>query len=276
MRDRETNREEHCCRCRSEDGRADAGKAEEIVWNETAETPCDVKKQAPNCLRIEVHNGKQHGAGIAPAHAPQAQGPDGQGQPQIAESAMVRDSHLGRWTEVADRAQLVECRIGDYSYVMNDSDLMYTTVGKFCSIASHVRINPSNHPMWRATQHHFTYRASFYGFGEDEPWLFDWRKQSPVTLGHDVWVGHGAIILPGNTIGTGAVVAAGAVVTKDVPDYTIVAGVPAKPIRQRFPQDIQQALKRIAWWDWDHERIGAALNDFRAADVREFVRRYGE
>lgn len=202
------------------------------------------------------------------------QGRDNAGLPMVDTSAMVRDSHLGRWTEVAARAQLVECTLGDYSYVMNDSDLMYTTVGRFCSIASNVRINPSNHPMWRATQHHFTYRASFYGFGEDDAWLFDWRRQSAVTLGHDVWVGHGAIILPGNTVGTGAVVAAGAVVTRDVPDYTIVAGVPARPLRLRFPADVQDALKRIAWWDWEHERIGQALEDFRGADIRDFIAKY--
>ncbi len=197
-----------------------------------------------------------------------------QGMPLVAQDAMVRDSVLGRWTEIAARAQLVECVIGDYSYVMNDSDCMYTTLGRFCSIAAHVRINPSNHPMWRATQHHVTYRSAFYGFGGDDAALFDWRRESPVVLGHDVWVGHGAIILPGNTVGTGAVVAAGAVVTRDVPAYTIVAGVPARPIRKRFSDEVQAALARIAWWDWDHARIGAALEDFRAPDIRQFIEKY--
>ncbi len=89
------------------------------------------------------------------------------------------------------------------------------------------RINPGNHPMQRATQAHFTYRASAYFEGEaDEDAFFDWRRSHRVTIGHDVWIGHGAIVLPGRSIGTGAVVAAGAVVTKDVAPYTIVAAIP--------------------------------------------------
>ena len=117
--------------------------------------------------------------------------------------------------------------LADYSYVVNDSDIAYTTLGKFCSIAAMTRINPGNHPMDRVTQSHITYRASAYFPGEhDETEFFAWRRAHHVAIGHDVWVGHGAIILPGRTIGTGAVVAAGAVVTKDVAPYAIVAGNP--------------------------------------------------
>ncbi|MFO7595372.1 MAG: chloramphenicol acetyltransferase, partial [Desulfocurvibacter africanus] len=178
-------------------------------------------------------------------------------------------------TEIRARSQLVECAIGDYSYVMNDCDLMYTRVGKFCSIASHVRLNPSNHPMWRPTLHHFTYRSTKYGFGgEDDEELFAWRKDHAVDLGHDVWIGHAAIVLPGVSIGTGAIVGAGAVVTKDVPQYAVAVGVPAKPLKERFPPKVQEALLRIAWWDWPHEKLGQALEDFRTKDVREFIAKH--
>jgi tetrahydrodipicolinate N-succinyltransferase len=81
--------------------------------------------------------------------------------------------------------------------------------------------------------------------------------------------------MPGVTVGTGAVVASGAVVTKDVPDYAIVAGVPTKPIRFRFPRDIQVKLLALGWWDWEHERLAAAMKDFRELSVGEFVERYG-
>lgn len=192
----------------------------------------------------------------------------------IHPSAIVTQSSLGAWCEVAARAMLHEVRLGDYSYVMNDSDLMYCTVGKFTSIASHVRVNPSNHPMWRPTQHHFTYRGSKFGLGEDDDAVFDWRREDWVEIGHDVWIGHGAIILPGRSVGTGAVVGAGSVVTRDVPDYAVVAGVPARHIRQRFPDGLAAAMRRIAWWNWGHEEIKAAFAAFQGT-AEDFVRAYG-
>jgi phosphonate metabolism protein (transferase hexapeptide repeat family) len=196
-------------------------------------------------------------------------------QPLIHPSASVRDSTLGRYTEIGERTSFVESTLGDYSYIVNDGNVITTTIGKFCSIAAMVRINPGNHPMWRATQSHFTYRASAYFPGEtDEADFFAWRRAHPVTIGHDVWIGHGAVILPGRTIGNGAVVAAGAVVTRDVAPYTIVAGVPAKPVKRRFPEDIATRLERLAWWHWSHEALRRALPDFRALDVEAFLGRY--
>ncbi len=96
--------------------------------------------------------------------------------------------------------------------------------------------------MWRASQSHFTYRASAYFPGEeDEHEFFAWRRAHHVTIGNDVWIGHGAIVLAGRSIGDGAVIAGGAVVTKDVAPYTIVGGNPARPIRPRFPAEIADA-----------------------------------
>jgi len=196
-------------------------------------------------------------------------------EPLIDPSATVKASHLGRYTEIGARTKFTESVLGDYSYVVNDSDVIYTTIGKFCSIAAHTRINPGNHPMERVTQAHFTYRASAYFDGEaDEEAFFDWRRSHAVNIGHDVWIGHGAIILPGNTIGNGAVIAAGAVVTKDVPPYTIVAGVPAKPVRRRFPDDLAAKIEALAWWDWSHDQLHKALPDLRALGAGDFVERY--
>src|SRR5262245_54518380 len=168
--------------------------------------------------------------------------------PLIDPTASVRDSRLGVYSEVGARTKLLEVELGDYSYVVNDSDIAYATIGKFCSIAAMTRINPGNHPMQRASQSHFTYRASAYFVGEhDDAAFFDWRLAHPVTIGHDVWIGHGAVVLPGRSLGTGAVIAAGAIVTKDVDAYTIVAGNPARPLRRRFSESLAQRLQRLAW-----------------------------
>ena len=193
----------------------------------------------------------------------------------IDPTAHVVRSKLGRYTEVGARTKITETVLDDYSYIVNDGDVIYTTIGKFCSIAAQVRINPGNHPMQRATQAHFTYRSSDYfdDAGDDDA-FFDWRRSHPVTIGHDVWIGHGVVILPGLTIGTGAVVAAGAVVSKDVAPYTIVAGVAAKPVKQRFSDTIADSLQELAWWDWSHEQLRVALPDFRSLGVEAFIEKY--
>ncbi|MCW5691698.1 MAG: chloramphenicol acetyltransferase [Pseudolabrys sp.] len=195
--------------------------------------------------------------------------------PVVDPTAEVKASKLGTYTEVGPRTKLLEVELGDYSYVVNDSDIAYATIGKFTSIAAMTRINPGNHPMHRATQSHFTYRASAYFDGaSDEEAFFDWRRSSHVSIGHDVWIGHGAIVLAGKSIGTGAVVGAGAVVTKDVPPYTIAVGNPARVLRPRFAKGIAERMLALAWWDWPHERLHTALKDFRALSAEQFLDKY--
>ena len=196
-------------------------------------------------------------------------------EPTIDPSAKLHETRLGAYTEVGARTILNEVSMGDYSYVVNDAQITYTTIGKFCSIAAVTRINPGNHPMHRATQAHFTYRSSAYFPGEgDDTDFFDWRREHHVHIGHDVWIGHGAIVLPGRNIGTGAVIAAGAIVTKDVPAYTIVAGNPARIVRRRFSEEIAGRLARLAWWGWDHDKLRAALPDFRKLAIEDFLTTY--
>jgi phosphonate metabolism protein (transferase hexapeptide repeat family) len=195
-------------------------------------------------------------------------------KPYVDASATVVDSTLGAWTEVGARTKILESVMGDYSYIVNDGSIAYAAIGKFCSIAAHTCINPGNHPLERSCLHHFTYRSRQYGFGPDDESFFDWRRSHDVRIGNDVWIGHGAVILAGVTIGTGAAVGAGAVVSKDVAEFTVVAGVPAAPIRERFPSEIQKTLLEIAWWDWPRQKLLSALDDFRGLSGEEFALKY--
>lgn len=190
------------------------------------------------------------------------------------EAEVAPDVTLGRWTEVGRGTQMKDSQMGDYSYITEWGHVIWTIIGKFTNIANGARINPGNHPTWRACQHHALYRAAAYGLGEDEGDFFAWRKDHWVTIGHDVWIGHGVTITAGVTIGDGAVVGAGAVVTKDVEPYTIVGGIPAKLIRRRFSEAQGEALQQIAWWDWSHAAFGGALPDFRDLSVDAFIDKY--
>ncbi|MBY3212018.1 DapH/DapD/GlmU-related protein [Rhizobium laguerreae] len=197
-------------------------------------------------------------------------------EPYFHETASVSDSTFGRYTEVSERCRISEATFGDYSYIMQDGSVWCATIGKFVNIAAAVRINATNHPTWRATLHHFTYRAAdYWPDGDIETDFFAWRRANRVTIGNDVWIGHGATILPGVNIGNGAVIGAGAVVSKDVAPYTIVGGVPAKLIRERFPREVGERMDRLSWWDWEHARLHQALEDFRNLDAEDFLSRYG-
>lgn len=196
-------------------------------------------------------------------------------EPSVHPTARVTNSRLGAYTEVGANTVLTEVTMEDYAYVGQGAQFDMATIGKFASIAAYTRINPGNHPMSRASQAHFQYRASKYWEGEaDEPGFFQWRRNDWVTVGPDVWIGHGGVVLAGNNVGSGAVVAAGAIVTKDVPPYAIVAGNPARVIRMRFPQGIGERLMALAWWDWDHERLRRALPDFRTLPIEGFLEKY--
>jgi phosphonate metabolism protein (transferase hexapeptide repeat family) len=195
--------------------------------------------------------------------------------PQIHPSAMVTKSVIGSYTDIGLNWTVLESSLGDYSYLAgSDGTVIYTDIGKFCSIASHVFINPGDHPMNRVTQHHCTYRRRRYGFAPtDDEEIFGWRRRSRCRIDHDVWIGTGAKIMAGVHIGTGSVVAAGAVVTRDVAPYHIVAGVPARSIRTRFEPEIIDRLMTIAWWDWDRPTLEHRFEDF--SNLEEFLELYG-
>jgi phosphonate metabolism protein (transferase hexapeptide repeat family) len=205
---------------------------------------------------------------------------DASSRPKLAETFVhetvrLREAKVGRRCEVLSHTRIEYASLGDYSYLGENCDVADAAIGKFTAIANSVRIGAPNHPMGRPSQHRFTYVPEYYEADatRDRDFFAD-RRADRVTIGNDCWIGHAAIILPGVTVGDGAVIAAGAVVSRDVAPYTVVGGVPARPIRQRFPDAIAERLTRIAWWDWPDELIFARLADFRSDQIEQFCDRY--
>ena len=152
-----------------------------------------------------------------------------------------------------------------YHYPINKDRLI---IGKFCSIACGAKFlfNSANHKM--ASLSTYTFPLFFEEWGlKKENVAQAWDQKGVIMIGNDVWIGYEAVILSGVTIGDGAVIGCRAVVTKDVPPYTIVGGVPAKPIRKRFDEETIKELQKIKWWDWPEEKITEKIQAIQAGDL---------
>jgi phosphonate metabolism protein (transferase hexapeptide repeat family) len=194
----------------------------------------------------------------------------------IAPTVRLRQAEIGRCCEVLGDTAIEYSELGDFSYLGPGCMVADAQIGRFCAIAAQVRIGAPNHPVDRPSLHRFTYCPEYYSAdAERDQAFFGERRTDRVVIGHDVWIGHAVIVLPGVRVGNGAVLAAGAVVSRDVAPYTIVGGVPARPIKERFSRDIAEKLERIAWWNWPAELIFERLGDFQSTDIEAFCTRWG-
>ena len=145
-----------------------------------------------------------------------------------------------------------------YHYPVNGDRLK---IGKFCSVACGAKFlfTSGNHSLRSLST--YTFPIFYEQWGLDSKNIRDaWDNKGDIVIGNDVWIGYEAVILSGVTVGDGAVIGTRAVVTKDVPPYTIVGGVPARPIRRRFDPQTIARLEELRWWDWEEERIARNLS----------------
>jgi len=156
--------------------------------------------------------------------------------------------------------------------VYHEGDTARIRVGKYCSIAGDAEFIPGgNHHLDWVSTYPFRIQFDMPGRARDgQPW-----SKGDIVVGNDVWIGRGACILSGVTIGNGAVVAAHSVVSKDVPAYAVVAGSPASIVKHRFEPEIAEALERIAWWNWPEEVIRERVTFLSSERVQDFLERFG-
>jgi len=203
-------------------------------------------------------------------------------RPKLAETFIeptvkLREAVIGRCCEILGDTAIEYSELGDYSYLGPGCIVGDAEIGRFCAIAAQVRIGAPNHPLDRPSQHRFTYCPEYYtADAQRDHGFFRQRRADRVVIGNDVWIGHAVIVIPGVTVGDGAVLAAGAVVTRDVAPYTIVGGVPARLIRERFNRKIAAQLSQIAWWNWPAETIWQRLGEFQSGNVDAFCARWGK
>ncbi|MEZ5722457.1 MAG: chloramphenicol acetyltransferase [Paracoccaceae bacterium] len=193
----------------------------------------------------------------------------------LHENVEITGSTFGRYVEIGAGSRVQFSRIGDYSYCDRYADIANAEIGKFSNIASFVRIGRR---ITRCTAPRCTISSTARRTTGTMPGSTrassPSRKSRVARIGHDTWIGHNAVIRPEVSVGDGAVVASSAVVTKDVAPYAIVAGIPARPLRQRFPPAIAERLMALAWWDWSHEVLRERLDDFRALAIEAFLEKY--
>ena len=175
----------------------------------------------------------------------------------VGDYTTVRDSHVGHHCQIQRYCDLLRVHIGNNTIIERNAVLHDVSVGSFCELSWYVGMGGDNHNYKLPSIHHW-YWQTYFGFENDENSLgkknfFAKLNSEECTIGNDVWVGSGVTVNRKVHVGNGAILASGCVVTKDVPDYAIVGGTPARIIKFRFDEETIQRLSRIAWWDWPED-----------------------
>lgn len=185
---------------------------------------------------------------------------------RISKFALVdAESKISKTARVYFKTKIYKSKIGDYSYIAPNSTIVHTDIGKFCSIGSNCTIGLASHSIdLLSTSPIFTSKNNATGYS----WvnIDSFGEYKEVLIGSDVWIGTRVIIMGGLKVGNGAVIGAGSIVTKDVPDYSIVAGVPAKFIRSRFSEQLVEKLLKRRWWDYQIDILKENIDLFSGKD----------
>ena len=193
-------------------------------------------------------------------------------QLKIGYMSSALNCNFGRYNTLFDGVNLNNVKLGDCSYVSDNTKIFKTRIGKFCSIGPNCNIGLGVHPLGSFVSTHPAFYSVRTPTGisfSDKNYIEEHRG---IKIGNDVWIGSSSLVLDGVVIGNGAIIAAGSVVTKDVPAYAVVGGVPAKFIKYRFPENEIIELEKIKWWDTEIELL---KNNFKSYhNVKEFLFRF--
>lgn len=181
-------------------------------------------------------------------------------------------NNFSKLANINSSTELYKTSVGDFSYIGRNSIISHTNIGKYCSLGPNLVIGFGDHPTnLVSTSPVFYQSTTSFNIKPKEDKFFGHQA---VNIGNDVWIGANCVVRNGIKIGDGAIIGAGAVITKDVPPYAIVVGVPGRVLKYRFENEIIEELLLLKWWNWDLARIEAYNADFSDLNITNFIKKH--